>query len=271
MKQKLNILKRYPIATYFLLVFVISWGSILLFLGPDGLPVATDQVQMVGMALLLGPTLSMLILTAVIDGKAGFRSFWRRLTNWKVGGSNYAIALLTAPVTAVITLLVLSLFDPQFFPKIFIAEGKAQLIGMGIAAGLFIAFFEEIGWTGFVLPRMLDKYGVLSSGLILGALWGLWHLPPFWQADSFSALLPLLILLARLFSWIIAYRVLMVRLYKRTQSLLLVILMHMSLVVCMIVIEPPLQGWSLLTYILSWTVVLWAVVFIGGMLNRSVR
>lgn len=114
---------------------------------------------------------------------------------------------------------------------------------------------------------MLDKYGVLFSGLLLGSLWGLWHFPAFWQEDTFSGTLPLLLLLARLFSWIIAYRVLMVWLYKRTQSLLLVILMHMSLVVCMIAIEPPLQGMSLLTYILTWAAVLWTV--IGGVIFRE--
>lgn len=222
---------------------------------------------MIGIALLLGPTVAMLILTAAIDGKAGFRRFWKSLTNWKVNGKYYAVALLTAPATAMITLLVLSIFDPQFIPKIINTDLKIQLIGTGIAVGLFIAFFEEVGWTGFALPRMLDKYGVLFSGLLLGSLWGLWHFPAFWQEDTFSGTLPLLLLFARLFSWIVAYRVLMVWLYKRTQSLLLVILMHMSLVVCMIAIEPPLQGMSLLTYILTWAAVLWVVV--GGVIFRE--
>ncbi|WP_319559731.1 type II CAAX prenyl endopeptidase Rce1 family protein [Marispirochaeta sp.] len=171
MKQKLNILKCYPVAAYFILVFVISWGSVFLFLGPDGLPVALDQVQMIGMALLLGTTGAMLILTATVDGKAGFRNFGERLIKWKVNGSYYAVALLTAPVTAMITLLVLSVFGPQFTPKIIIADDKIQLIGMGVAAGFFIAFFEEVGWTGFAVPRMLEKHGILLSGLLTGSLW----------------------------------------------------------------------------------------------------
>ena len=129
MNQKLNILRFCPVAAYFILVFVISWGSVFLFLGTDGLPVALDQVQMVGMALLLGTTGAMLILTAAIDGEAGFNRFWKRLTNWKVNGSYYAVALLTAPATAMITLLVLSFFDTQFMPKIIIADDKIQLMG----------------------------------------------------------------------------------------------------------------------------------------------
>ncbi len=98
---------------------------------------------MIGIALLLGPTVAMLILTAAIDGKAGFRRFWKSLINWKVNGKYYAVALLTAPATAMITLLVLSIFDPQFIPKIINTDLKIQLIGTGIAVGLFIAFLRR--------------------------------------------------------------------------------------------------------------------------------
>lgn len=269
MKLKRGILKSYPVASYFILVFLISWGTILMFLGGDGLPISQDQVQSAGMALLLGTTGAMLILTSALEGKAGFKRLVKDLSKWKANIGYYLFALLTAPATAIITLLVLSIFDSKFMPKIISSSDKIQLVGMGIAAGLVIAFFEEVGWTGFAVPRMLDNHGVLFSGIVTGSLWGLWHFPPFWQEDSFSGILPLLLLLARLFSWIVAYRVLMVWLYQRTQSLLLVLLMHMSLVVCMIAIEPPLEGSRLITYILSWSIVLWLVVAIGGMVIKK--
>lgn len=263
-----SLLHRHPLTAYFILVFIISWGAILLFFGLEGLPAEPDQAQMLGMALLLGPTVAMLIMTALVDGKAGFGRIWGRLKKWNFGGGNYALALLTAPGTALLTLLTLTLVDPQYTPKIIGTDGKLSLLLMGIGAGLFIAVFEELGWTGFAVPRLLGSYSSLKSGIITGLLWGLWHFPPFWQVDSFTGGLPLLLLAARLFSWIVAYRVLMVRLYRRTKSLPAVILMHMSLVVCMIAIEPPLEGEALLTYILSWTGVLWAVVALGEYRSR---
>jgi membrane protease YdiL (CAAX protease family) len=207
-------------------------------------------------------------LTAVTDGKAGFRRLGARLKHWRVSGRYFAVALLAAPATAMAILLVLSLFDPQYTPKIIAADGKAQLLMTGVAAGLFIAFFEELGWTGIAVPRLLERRGVLASGVLTGTLWGLWHFPPFWQADSFVGAMPLALLLSRLFTWIIAYRVLMVWLYRRTGSLPAVILMHMSLVVCMIAIEPPLTGTALLTYILTWTAVLWTIVGVGLYASR---
>ena len=39
--------------------------------------------------------------------------------------------------------------------------------------------WEEIGWRGFAQPRMQRRYGPVVGTLILGALWGVWHLPFF--------------------------------------------------------------------------------------------
>ncbi len=265
----ISYLQRHQLIAYFTLAFLISWGAILIFFGPRGLPATADQARTMGMALLLGPAGAMLIVMALTQGRDGFYSLWGHLKHWRFGGRYYAIALLTAPVSAMGTLLVLALFDEQFIPKILVADSKAMLLLTGIGAGFFIAIFEELGWTGFAVPRLLATHSILKSGVLTGLLWGLWHFPPFWQKDSFAAAIPLLLLLVRLFSWIVAFRIMMVWLYSRTKSLSAVILMHMSLVVCMMAIEPALEGAALITYILSWTAVLWVAVGISGVLGRK--
>jgi membrane protease YdiL (CAAX protease family) len=250
---------KYPLSIYFILTFVISWGAILMLVGPDGIPVAPDQAVTLGMAILLGPSITSLLLTGLASGRTGFRELLSRLFKGRVGLRWYAVALLTAPLSTAAVVLVLSFFSSEFTPSIFISDDKIALLLMGIVAGLMVGFFEELGWTGFAIPRMRLRYGVLASGLIVGLVWGLWHFILFWEEDSFSGILPLVLLLARLFSWLPAYRVLMVWVYNHTESLFVVILMHASLVATLMIIDPVLSGGSLVIFILVRAAALWVI------------
>lgn len=102
--------------------------------------------------------------------------------------------------------------------------------------------------------------GVVTTGAVLGLVWGAWHFPPFWEANSFSDPVAIAFLLARLFSWLPPFRVLMVWLHERTHSLLLVVLMHTSLVATQLVLVAPFtfEPAGALVYILVWAAVLWA-------------
>jgi membrane protease YdiL (CAAX protease family) len=265
-------IKRHPVPTYFALTFAISWGAILVVAGPGGLPATMEQAVVLGLAALLGPSVASILLTGLVDGRAGFRELLSRLLRWRVGARWYAVALLTAPLSTAAVLLALSLLSPEFLPTIFTADDRASLLVMGIVSGLMVGFFEELGWTGFAVPRLRRGYGVLATALVVGLVWGAWHFPLFWQRNSFSRALPLALLLAALFSWLPAYRALMVWVYDHTDSLLVAMLMHVSLVASTVIVEPPLAGGSLLTYILVRAAVLWLIVAAvarGGQLSRE--
>lgn len=275
-----NLLTNNQIKSYFLLTFIISWGAILCIVGPDGLPATSEEAkQAIGLGLLLGPSFAAFTLTAVLKGKEGLRELLlptdvNPYQNQNKGCSyyDYALAILIAPLSSMITLLILSTFVSEAYtPKLLTSTDETSLVITGISIGTIIGTLEEVGWSGYAVPRLLQSsYTFLKTGVITGALWGIWHFPPFWEVDtfSFSSWIPLLLLFGRLFTWIIPFRVIMVWFYSKMMkrslalALLLMILMHTSLVFCMIAIEPPLHDSELLTYILSWTVVLWLTVLL---------
>ena len=78
--------------------------------------------------------------------------------------------------------------SPEFLPRTFIASDKVSVLLMGIAAGLTAGVFAELCWTGFAIPTLMRlRHGVLSTGLIVGMLWGAWHwLVAFWSSSSAS-------------------------------------------------------------------------------------
>jgi hypothetical protein len=108
---------------------------------------------------------------------------------------------------------------------------------------------------------MRRQYGILGTGVLLGVMWGAWHFAMFREPNSFSAALPFSVLLVRLFSWLPAYRVLMVWVYDRTDSLLIAMLMHGSLTATQLIFMPqPSSGMTLLISVLAWAVALWLLV-----------
>jgi membrane protease YdiL (CAAX protease family) len=66
----------------------------------------------------------------------------------------YVVALLTAPLVHTVVLLALSLTSPVFLPGIVTASDKVPFLLVGTAPGLLVGFLEELGWTGFALPRL---------------------------------------------------------------------------------------------------------------------
>jgi membrane protease YdiL (CAAX protease family) len=257
--------KKHPVLTYYAVAFAISWGGILVVVGPGGFLTTTSTSStfaLAGFASILGPSLAGVLLTSLVDGRAGWRDLLLRLRRWRVGARWYAVALLTAPLVTILTLLALSLGSPAFAPAISTAEDKASLLMSGIAVGLIVPVFEELGWTGFAMPRLRLRHGILATGLIMGGLWGAWHFPLFaGSAGSSGEVPPALFMAAMLFAWILPYRVLIVWVYDRTQSLLLAMLMHMPIVVGALVLNPEAaSGEQMFMYLIANGAGLWLVV-----------
>jgi membrane protease YdiL (CAAX protease family) len=284
MKAVRAFIERHPLLTYYALTFAISWGGILLVIGgPGGIPATPEQFErllpLAIPAYLAGPSVAGLLLTGLVHGRAGYRDLLSRLLLWRVGARWYAAALLAAPLVFAAVHLALSLTSPVYLPGVLTTSDKATFLLSNLAGALMVGILEELGWTGFATPRLLARHGVLVTGLIVGVLWGAWHLLPedFWAADISSGGLPLAPFVTVsgfgfLLGQLPAFRVLMVWVYDRTGgSLLVAILMHASLTACTFIIGPSplaISGVALLTYgfvlAAAWWVVVAAVAVVGG-------
>jgi membrane protease YdiL (CAAX protease family) len=253
-------IRSHSLLVYFILAFAISWGAILASVGFDGFPVTEDQLPVLIVAMLLGPSGAALLAAWLSSGKAGIRDLFTRLLRWRVGAGWYAIAILTAPLSTLLVLYILSSLSSAYQTALSTTEDKAGLVMMWIVSGIMVAFFEELGWTGFAIPKMRKNYGVLTTGIIVGLLWGAWHLLVNLESDTFTGAVPLLLLIARLFTWLPAYRILMTWVYDRTESQLVPTLMHVSLVATTGILDPVLTGSQLTIFLLVKAAVFWVLV-----------
>ncbi|MAT40925.1 MAG: hypothetical protein CL609_01190 [Anaerolineaceae bacterium] len=269
-------IQKHAVMVFFILTIIFTWGGMAIAAYPSGFPLSEEQLEVSGafvyIAMLVGPTGASLLLIGLLEGRTGFRELLSRLFRWRVHPRWYLIALLTAPLFSTLLLFLLSLISPPFYPTLFFRSDKLSIMISAVAAGFAVGLFEELGWSGFAVHKLKQKKGILSTGLLVGLVWGVWHFPPFWKLDTFSATLPFLLLVGQLFSWLPPYRVLMVWVYDRTESLLISVLMHASLMFSLTAIVPAdLSGESLLAWILAWAFVLWALVFVVlKLINRKV-
>lgn len=270
MKTKMFI-RRYAVPVYFLLTILLTWGGMLLTVYPGRFPLSPEQMEALGplvyIAMLIGPAGAGILLTTLLDGRAGLRELFSRLFRWKVNPGWYLLAIFGTPLLIVLILSGLSLVSPAFIPALFVSDDPFGLLITALVIGLMVGTFEEVGWTGFAIPRMGGD--VLKTGLVVGLIWGLWHFPPFWQNDSFSVGSAFLLLLIQLFSWLPPFRILMVLIFRKTESGLIAILLHAGLTASMYLFVPADLNYSnQLTWILSWAVVLWLMVAAGAIFLR---
>lgn len=178
-------------------------------------------------AMLLGPSLSSIILSA-LDG--GLRDLFRRMRRASVG-SWYLSLLLPPSLVLTVLCLLRTLVSPDFTPNAFL---------IGAAFGLPAGFFEEIGWTGYAFPRMRSAWGPVRASIILGLAWSAWHMPVI---DYLGTATPhgsfwLQFLLA-FGAAMTAMRVIIGWVYVHTESVLMAQLLHAISTGSLVIFSPP--------------------------------
>jgi membrane protease YdiL (CAAX protease family) len=266
-----NFIKRHPVLSYYLLVFAISWGGILILIGgPDHIPGTKERAEKLFIPALLimfaGPFISGILMNFLIDGKKGLRNLLLRFLRWRTKGRWYVIAVFTGPLLVATILFGLSLFNQEFLPGIITAKNKIGSVIFGIGWGLIGGgLFEETGWTGFAVPRLRNQYSILSTGLIVGVLWGVWHfMIAFWASNYLAAADSWTMFVASFVAFYLlalpAYRVLLVLVYDRTGSLPIIMLMHAFLSASILIFQPSSSGeiafvWNLVLGIILWIII----------------
>ncbi len=281
-----GLILKYPVVTYYFITFLISWGGLVLILGgPNGITSKPTNAPFLPLYFITvaGPSIAGVLLTGLYYGRKGYREFLSRLIKWRVLVKWYAAALLIAPLTVFTTLLILSLFSPLFLPGIFSSgnnpissmfgfqgTNKIMLSFFVIMIGLFNGLVEELGWTGFLTPRLRLNHSFITAGFQLGMMWGLWHLLSNYIGSATGAgefSLPLYMAVI-LLSFLPPFRILMTWVYHHTRSLFIAVLMHASLDIFWILSMPNvLTGQQRVTWYTTWALVLWGMVAIIGIVR----
>ena len=209
-------MRQHPLFFFFLLAYAFSWIISIPYVLSSWriLPSGYNLALLLFALKYAGPTVAAIIVTSVIERKRGLLRLWHRVTLWRAGWMWYLFILVGFPALFLLGIIV----QPGMLAS-FQGLTRGVLVNYPlafIAMFLTIALPEEIGWRGFALPRMQPRYGPLRGTLLLGLLWGFWHLLYFLTPDhgggpgigaasvlvNFFIFVLLMIALAILFTWV---------------------------------------------------------------------
>ena len=266
---------------FMVLCFLLSWGSVVFFVGGmKKFPAHPDQTEkqlpFIVAATLLGPSIAGMIFSLI---KFGVNGTCRHLRERMVWNPSHLAFFFFAPaiVSSVLCVLSILVSAHEYKPAILTtttAEGKLSLLALGLGYGAAAGIFEEIGWSFFVTPELLNRLSPLETGITLGLIWGFWHfLVAFWgsgDADgNFS--------MEQFLPWIPwntmvlpLYRVFMVEVYCETKNIIPMIFMHASLTASLpFILMPRLSGVALASFYSFIAVALGSVLFFLSLVYRS--
>jgi len=212
------VVARRSLIAFFVLTYALTWAMFIT------VAVAVPARTPLGYALVLlgafAPAIVSLTLTASETGAAGVQALLGRIAIIDVPIRWYVFALTFmagVKLSAAGLHRVLLGAWPQF------GSEPLYLIPLAIAFSTPFQAGEEIGWRGYALPRLAERFGVARASVLLGVIWACWHIPQFYIADadtyhqSFLVWAPQVVAMSVALAW----------LYTRTGgSLLLVMLMH---------------------------------------------
>jgi uncharacterized protein len=249
-----TLVRRHPLAAFFGLALALPWicapiSNGIFYSGLPTLPAA-------GLALpfeimVASPLVAALIVSAITGGRSAIAGLLRAFLQWRVGWRWYAVALVLPPALAILpAYLNMALGAPAPSTALFGSAGAL----LGVFALRLVnpwdgPLSEEVGWRGFALPRLQDRYSALTANLVLAGFVMTWHLRLVVNGD-----LPLVALIGTL-----AATILFGWLYNNTGgSLLLVYLFHATDGV----FKPDYTGVDATRYL--WLkIALWAVAAFG--------
>jgi len=150
--------------------------------------------------------------------------------DWKLSFKWYLIAIFLPLLLAVIAILI-HLISSGEFSQVSSLAWLSSLPIFLVSIPIVILtklplgpMAEELGWRGYALPRLQRKMSALNASLILGLLWGLWHLPAFWVPGAALGLdvTPTFYTIAKYVFDVIGVTIIFTWIYNNTRGSLLI-------------------------------------------------
>lgn len=172
-----SLIRKHPLWSFLLINYIISWS----FLYPSYAIIKQNEeitpLALIGLIGAYGPSIAALIVQSVLD-KRKFRSLLKKLIQFRAQWKLLLFVIL-APILLYTMAYVIAAVSYNGDLNVHWMVGLSNIPFWFLAALPFGPMGEELGWRGFLLPKLLEQFSIIKSTLLVGLAWGIWHLASF--------------------------------------------------------------------------------------------
>lgn len=216
--------QKYPAIVFFVLTYALAWLVwIPLWFGKIPEKPGINLILLGAFA----PSVSGILLIALTSGTSGVKKLLSRALKWRLSLTRYLVALFWIAIIILASIGIHILLGGKAPEFSLLKQYGLLLLVLFIQVTLMNGpLQEEFGWRGFALDALQQRYSALLASVVIGILWGCWHLPLFAVPYASQAGIPLVMYLL----YHIPLTVVMVWLVNRSGgSLLMALLFHASI------------------------------------------
>lgn len=179
-----------------------------------------------------GPSLAAIAATWALEGGSAVKQLLGKVFVFRFAIKYYLISLFLAPVVMSVVFFVggMRTAEPDVTVLAYITLIISPLNGLFSIIGGAGPIGEELGWRGYLLPRLVKRYSLWQTNIILGVVWALWHLPLIITFPTFrnGIALPLYLLLYPLLAIVLSS--IMAHIWKWTHGSIFMAIWYHSMV-----------------------------------------
>jgi uncharacterized protein len=194
------------ITTFFVLTFAWSW--LIGFIAIDTKQSAPVFSMVLTTASGFGPSIAAIFTVLFFSGRTGLMTWLKKSLSWRAGWRWYALAFLMPPLLMLLAQAIHWAMGGTIPTSPAVGHIPLAIANFGLVFLIGGPLGEEFGWRSYAVPALGSKMGWRTASLIIGVIWGLWHLPWFFTAGTAQSQMPFLVFMlnilagAVLFSWL---------------------------------------------------------------------
>jgi uncharacterized protein len=194
------------ISWFFCLTFAWSWLlGLIAFQAKPSAPVFSAVLSIVSG---FGPSIAALVTVLWLSGRTGLTTWLKNALNWRVDWRWYAVAFFMPPLVMVLAQGIHWTWGGTIPTSPAVGHIPLAIANFGLVFLIGGPLGEELGWRSYALPALGSKMGWRMASLVIGVIWGLWHLPWFFTAGTAQSQMPFVVFMLNiiagsvLFSWL---------------------------------------------------------------------